>query len=169
MWPKWPKEGFHAPQWRKRNIWSGNLARMSEKRTSEELSFLGIKKWRVLRKVTRQWFMKITQTAAFLARTVQYRIRRHAWGPKELVYLYLNGHHLGLERHPRHLVRMTELKILKPMVCHPDMCIYILLFRTLNFSILMHMPRISSTIKVLFQICSLMKDHPLVSTLSAAG
>jgi len=51
---------------------------------------------------------------------------------------------------------------------HPDMCIYILLFPTLNFSVLITMPRIESAIKILFQICYLMKQHLLVSTLSAA-
>ena len=32
------------------------------------------------------------------------------------------------------------------------MCIYILRFQTLNFSIIIHMPRIASVIKILFQI-----------------
>jgi len=62
---------------------------------------------------------------------------------------------------------MKNVKVPKSTVCLPDMRIYKLLFPTLIFSILMHMPRIASAIKILFQICGLMREHPLVSTLSA--
>jgi len=31
IWPKWPKEGFCAPQWRKWNTWSSNLRRSSRR------------------------------------------------------------------------------------------------------------------------------------------
>jgi len=37
-----------------------------------------------------------------------------------------------------------------------------------QFSIMIHLPTIASTMKILFQICGMMKKHPLVSTLSAA-
>jgi len=36
-----------------------------------------------------------------------------------------------------------------------------------EFSLLMYLPRIASMIQILFQICWLMKEHPLISTLSA--
>jgi hypothetical protein len=39
-------------------------------------------------------------------------------------------------------------------VCRPGMCICILHFQQLNFSFIIHLPRIASTIKILFQICS---------------
>jgi len=53
-------------------------------------------------------------------------------------------------------------------ICLPDMHLNILLFPAPNFSIMMHMPRIVSTVKISFQICDLTKEHALVNTPSAA-
>jgi len=47
---------------------------------------------------------------------------------------------------------MTELKVPEWKLCEPDVRIYRLLFAMLNVSILIHMARIASTIKILFQI-----------------
>jgi len=99
------------------------------------------------------------------------RICRHAGGARAQVHLHRNQHHVRPELHLRqlhHLVILHELQVPKSKVCHPDMGIYILSFPTLNVSILMHMPRIASAIKILFQICWVMKEHPLVSTLFTA-
>lgn len=46
-----------------------------------------------------------------------------------------------------------EFKVPKPNVWHPNMCIYILHSHMQNYSLLLHMPRITSSIKNLFQIC----------------
>jgi len=46
------------------------------------------------------------------------------------------------------------MNVLKSKVRHPGVCIDILHFKTHNFSMIMHMPRIASPIKILFQICS---------------
>jgi hypothetical protein len=51
--------------------------------------------------------------------------------------------------------------------CHLDMCIHAVHFPTLNISIVMQIPIIVSTIKIIIQTCWLKKEHPLVSTLSA--
>jgi hypothetical protein len=56
----------------------------------------------------------------------------------------------------------------KQTVCHPAMCIYILRFPVLDFSIMIHMPWIASMIKIIFRISWLMMVHPQVSTISAA-
>jgi len=95
-----------------------------------------------------------------------YIFRRHTGGTKEQVDLLQNRRHLCPERQMCRLVKTEEHKVPQWRVCLEDMYIFILLFPTLNFSILMHMPRIASAIKILFQICWLMKEHPLVSTLS---
>ena len=79
-----------------------------------------------------------------------------------------NWHPSHPNRHLFHPVTMTQLITPKSKMCHPDMCISIPLFPVLNFSILMQMPRIASVLKILIQICWLKKEHPLVSTLSAA-
>jgi len=111
--------------------------------------------------------MKIKRTAACLTKVAPQKIHRHAGGAVEWVHLHQNQLHLRPECHPRHLVAVGELQAPKWKVCHPDMCIYIHLFPRLNFAIYMHMPRIASMIKIVFQICWLTKNHPLVSTLSA--
>lgn len=59
----------------------------------------------------------------------------------------------SLDRHLHHKMTVRYLIALKWRVRHPDNCIYILYFSMLNFSFLIHMPRIASTIKILFQIC----------------
>ena len=112
--------------------------------------------------------MKIKRTAAFLAKIAQHGIDRHACGTKEQVQLQLNWLHFRPECHPHHLLTVRELKAPELKVCQLDLCIYIHLFLTLDFSMSMHMPRIACAIKILFQICWLMKNHPLVSTLPAA-
>jgi len=96
----------------------------------------------------------------------QQRIRRHAGGKMERVYLDPNRRLLHPECHLHHLVTLREVKVLKYNVCHPFMWRYILFFTTVSFSNLMHMPRMASSIEILFQICWLMTDRPLVSTLS---
>jgi len=70
-----------------------------------------------------------------------------------LIYIVLMG-----------FVTKIALKFPKLNVCHLDMCIHVLLFPKQDFSILMHMPRIASTRKIVFQICRLLTEHPLVST-----
>jgi len=112
--------------------------------------------------------MNIKWTAAFLAKTAQQKIHRHTAGTKEQVHLYQNLRHHRLKRHLHHLETVRVLKIPKLKLCLPDICIYILLFPTHNFSILMYMQRIASPIKILFQICWLMKEHLRVSRLTAA-
>jgi len=142
---------------------------------SGELSFLGIPMWRPQWKHTRLWFVKIKWTAAFLAKMAQKSISRHTGGRKECVHLHdtdtdtwhPNQSPLNPECHLLHPVTMWQLKLPELMVCYSDMCIYILLFPTLNFSMLMCRGRIASAIKILFQTCWLMKKHLLVSTLSA--
>jgi len=68
---------------------------------------------------------------------------------------------------PEPLVRMTERKVPKSTICLSDICSHILHFPALNVSILMHMPRINSTIQISIRIWRLMKEHPQVSKLSA--
>jgi len=52
-------------------------------------------------------------------------------------------------------------------ICRPDMRIHTHLLAVLNSLRWMLLPRIASTIQISIQICWLMKEHPLVSTLSA--
>jgi len=115
------------------------------------------------------------QTDAFHANMALQSIQRHTGGTKEWVHLcpaitdslHQNRHHLRLECHLCHPAIMRELKCPESTICHPDMCIYILLFPSFTVSIIMHMLRITSTIQIIIHICWLMKDHPLVSTLPA--
>jgi len=53
----------------------------------------------------------------------------------------------------RLLKTVREIKAQKRKVRHPDICIYILSFPAVNFSILIHMPRIACVIKILFPLC----------------
>jgi len=148
----------------------------SKNRRSTECSLLGMKMWRLQWKDTQLCIGTIKRTAAFLAKIAQHKIPKHAGGAEAWVQLHQsdldswhqNWHHIRPERHLGHSVIMRELMYPKSKVCHRDMCIYILLFPVLNFSILMHMPRIASVTMISIQICGLMKEHPLVSTLSAA-
>jgi len=148
----------------------------SEKRRSGELSFLGMKMWRLRWKDTRLCFGNIRQTTAFLAEIAQHRIPRHTGDAMARVHLpWSNSDSWNQnQRHsppkPQFIQPVTMSQLICPQskVCHPDFCIYIVLFPVVNFSIMMHMPRIASVIKIWIQICWLMKEHPLVSTLSAA-
>ena len=147
----------------------------SGKRGSVELSFLSMKMWRLQYRNTWLWFVKHTRTAAILANMAKQRILRHAGGTRERVHIqqtnavswHLNWRHLRPELHLHHLVTMGDPKLPQSKARHPDMCIYILLFPNLNFAILMQRPRMASTIKIIIMICWPMKEHPLVSTLSA--
>ena len=96
------------------------------------------------------------------------RMHRHAGGTKAWVHLYHDGRPLGPESHLHHLMTVRECIAPKQKVCYPDMCIYILHFPALNFSILIHMIRIACAIQILFPRCCLMKVHLQVNTLSAA-
>ena len=66
-----------------------------------------------------------------------------------------NRRHIYPKCHLFHPVTMRRRTYPKSKVCHPDMCIYILilLFPVCNLSILMHMPKIASVIKIIIQIC----------------
>ena len=86
----------------------------------------------------------------------------------KLVHLLHHWWHLRPTRHWHQHVKINELNVPNSKVCHPDMCIYILLFPTFNFSILMHMPIIATEINILLQICWMVKEPPLGSALSAA-
>jgi len=131
--------------------------------------------WRLRWKGTWLCFGKIRRTADFLAKMAQHRIPRHAGGPKAWVHLpqsnsdswQQNLRHGHSTRHLFLPVTMRQLIYPKSKVCQPHMCIYILLLPVLKFSIMMHMPPIASVIQILFQICWLLKEHPLVGTLSA--
>jgi len=116
------------------------------------------------------------QTDACLAKMALQRIQGKVGGAKEQVHLvksdansrHQNKCHLHLERHLRQPVKIMALKVLQLQICLPDMYLNLHLSPALNFSIMMHLPKIVSTMKILFQICGLMKQHPLVSTVSAA-
>jgi len=84
------------------------------------------------------------------------------------VHLHQTRRRLCPEQHMRHLGVKMELQVPKSKVCHLDLCIYILLIRMLDFPSLMHIRRVASAIMVWIQICWLMKEHPQVSTPSAA-
>jgi hypothetical protein len=53
-------------------------------------------------------------------------------------------------------------------ICQPYLNINLLLFLALNFSIMMNMPWIASSVVMLLKICRMLKEHPWVSSLSAA-
>jgi len=98
--------------------------------------------------------------AALLAKMAQHRIPRHAGDAMARVHLHQsdpetrhqNSRLIHPKRHFFHPVAMRQLTYPKSKVCHPDMCIYILLFPVLNVSILMNVPIIASVIKILIQI-----------------
>jgi len=101
----------------------------------------------------------IVWMAAFHVRMAKQSIRRHAAGAKDPAQFHQNWQHLRpehpfhQERHLRHQVTLTEMKVMKWKVCHPGVCIYILHIPKPNFSIIMHQRRIASSIKILFLIC----------------
>jgi hypothetical protein len=82
--------------------------------------------------------------------------------------------HLRPERHQRHHVTLAEMNVMKSKVCHPGVCIHIFHFQTLDFSIIMHMQRIASTIQIIFQIieytiCCVEIPWTLILKTTAAG
>jgi len=166
IWPKWPKKAFHAPQLRIRNTSLRNDPPRSEKRRSGVLSLLGTKSWRLRYKDTQQCFIKTKRPAAFLAKMVPQRIRRHAGDAKEQVHLHQtdaeSGLHSRLHHCPAHhlplQVTLPEIILRKSSICLPDIRIRMQLIPVRNFS----MMRKPSTLPILIQICWLMK----VSTLS---
>jgi len=106
----------------------------------------------------------------------------HTWGDgKKQVHLYATDTdrrqqcwwhlcllcHLCPVWHPRHQVTMPDPNVPKSSIYRPDLRIHILLFPVLSSLLLMHMPWIASTIWILIQIFGMMKENPLVSTLSA--
>jgi len=105
----------------------------SEMRTCRELSFLSIERWMLRYKDTRQWFVKIYQTAGFLTIIALQRICWHAGRVKDWVHLHQNWRHLHPERLLCQLVTMRELNVQKSKVRLMDMCIFMLLLRMLNF------------------------------------
>jgi len=174
IWAKWPKKGFYAQQSRKRNIRLWNLASRSETSWRGVLSTLGIEWWRQWYKHTQLWFVKTTRPDAFLARMAPQRICRHTGNPKAQEHLHpidadsqlRSWRHLCPACHPPQSVTILEHKVPKSSTCWRDTRIYIHIFAVLNVFILMHLPRIASRIQILIQICWLMKEHPMVSTLS---
>ena len=157
--PNQRKKGFCVPQLWKHNDYSRNHTPKFETRRSGVFSFRGITRWRVRSKDIREWFKKIKHTATILAKMAQQRIHRLTGGAKVRQHLHHDRCHRGLERHLRHLMKVLELKAPKQKVCHPDMCIYLLRFSALNYSILIHLPRIARPIRISLQICWLMKVH----------
>jgi hypothetical protein len=102
---------------------------------------------------------KIKQPAALHAEMVQQSITRDAGGAKEQPHLQQNRRHLcpeghlRLACHLRHKVSLRETKVINWLVCHPGVCICILHSQTISFAIIIHLPRIVSVIKILFEIC----------------
>ena len=133
---------------------------------SGEFSVLVIDRWRLQYQDTSQWFMNIRLTATFLAKMAPLRIHWHSGVTQDRVHHLHNQQHIRLECHLLQLVTMQDLKVAKSKVCQLDMCIYILHFPTLSLAILMHIPRIASVTKFLFEICWLMRNiHLLVHDL----
>ena len=117
--PKWPKRGFPAPQYRKHNTYSWNLAPRFENRRSGVLGFLGIKRWRLRLRDTQLCFVNTTFPDAFLATMAPQTICRHAVDAKEQVHLrptyagsrLQSRRHLCLEHHPPQPVTHLESKV----------------------------------------------------------
>jgi len=173
---KWRKEWFHELQKRKHNTISRIVRPKSQRRGSGRSSSEDIILIRLRWKDTRLCFGTITLTAVFLGNMAQHRIPRDTGGTEAWVHLQQSNSDsqhqsrrcIRLECHLCHLVTIMERTLLKSKLCHPDMCIYILLFPALDSSILMRMPRIASAIQIWIQICWLRKEHPMISTQSAA-
>lgn len=118
---------------------------MTDNWASRQWRFLCIGRWRLQWNDTLQWSVNVIWTAAFLPKMRQHRFRRYAQGGQQPGYphqtdtdcQHQDRHHLHLKCHLYHLVRMTECKVSKLNVCHADMYIHLLLFPTLNFSILL--------------------------------
>ena len=163
-----PREG-------KRIIWSRNISPSSEKKTSRLVSFLAINRLRMRYKDTWICLIRTIRPDAFIANMVWQRICWHAADAKEWVNFHPTNpdsrlkiwRNLSLECHQPQPVTIPELNILISSFCCRDMCIMIILVPLLNVVLLMHLPRITSTIQILNQICWLWKKYALVSTLSA--
>jgi len=175
LWLQWPIEGFRALQYGKHNISLRNPAPKSETRRSRQLSFLAMDRWMLRWKDNRVCFVKHMTTDTFLATMALQTISRHARSAKERLHLCLTGtdswhqtqRNCRLNCHMREPVTIRELKVSQLPISHPDRCIPTLRFPALNFSILMHMARIASTMQISIQICWPMKEHPPVGTPSA--
>jgi len=143
--------------------------------TKQGVEFLGIKRWRLRLRDTWLCFVKTTSQNDFLAKMPPQTIHKHAGDAKEQVHLCATNadgrlqsrRHLCPERHPPQLVTLPERNASEFSICQPDMRIHIHLFPVLNYLLSMYLPRIASTIQISIQICCMMKEHPLVSTLSA--
>jgi len=115
-----------------------------------------------------------TWMADFLPKLALQIIHQYARGAKAPVHIHptnTDSRHqkqlnLSPECHLCYPVQIRELKLSNSTMCHLDMCIHILLFPSLKFSIWMHILRVASNTQMLIQICWVMTEHPLVSTLS---
>ena len=138
------KEGFSRTQCRKQNISLRNHVPRSKKRRSGVLSFLGIKRWRLRYKDTRQCFVETTHPAAFLSKMALQTIRRHARDAKEQVHLHPTDPesrlqsrlHLYPACHPPQPVTLLELNLLKSSICRLDIHIRIQRFPVRNLSMM---------------------------------
>jgi hypothetical protein len=85
-----------------------------------------------------------------VVKLAQQQLHRHAGGAKAQVHLHHDRHNLVPERHLRQLLnkRAPYRK-----VWYPDLCIYILCFPVLEFSIVICMAKIACTRMVIFQMC----------------
>jgi len=86
--------------------------------------------------------------------------------PTNTERVHHNQHHLHLECQLCHVVAMSNFEGPKSTICYLDMFIQMLHFPAHNFPVFMHVPRIAHTIQNRIPICSLIKKHLLVSTLS---
>jgi hypothetical protein len=145
---------------------------ISEMRRSGALSILGITGWGQQWKFTRLYFIKITRPDAILAKIAPETICRHAGDTKELVHLHGTNTDSRLHSQcilytkwsPPPLVTIPEFNYPTSSICQLVIPFHIHLIPELNFSILMHLPRIASTGQILIQMPWLMKEHRLVST-----
>jgi len=148
---------------------------MAEKRRSGVYSILGIKRWQMRQKDTQLCFFKTTLPEAFIAKMDLQRFHRHPGGAKRRVHLLPTDAYSGLQswchlcpdQYLPQPVTLSEFNIRILLICQPYMRIHKYLFPVLNLSLWMHVPSIASMIHILIKICWLMKEYPLVSTLSA--
>jgi len=99
------------------------------------------------------------------------RVRRHDSDAKEQEHLHRTDadrrRHLCPKHHLPQLVTVPRLNVPKLVIGRPDMRILVQLFPVLELLLAMLLPRIASKIQILILICRLIKEHPLVGTLSA--
>jgi hypothetical protein len=120
------------------------------------VEFPGHKIVKAAMKGTQLCFGKFRRMAAFLAKMALHRIHRQAGEVKAQVHNHQNDkksrqqnqRHILLKCHRFHPVTMAQRTYPKSKVCHQNMYISILLFQVLKFSILIHMPKIASVIKI---------------------